>query len=512
MFQSAIPTTRRKAWRLSNVRPWIAIGSAGILLASTASAQTNLEVRRTVDGAAITWAPADAAVVGYQVTVREKVGKKLIMPPLRLDTSQLRLPLPNEPGSALRPDTDYTVVIQPLPDGVPVTVDLGTFQGEPEPNGPASIMVVEGGPKDGIDQLLAEADIDATKRYSLNDKMRAQAALLHGISGWNRSFGEARIELAVAVDQELDNWKKHVTTYFERREENLKGRMRVLDRYEQMKDQRLRIRQNARMRQLKTLFDEPRYVGKPDAAMNFLLDRFSGTPIGYGLGLDEYFASHPSHTRWDLTPEMLDAIRVATKMNDGKQIEFRLSEPYPLSLDWWPPLLREPVFRGAIADLEARRDQLIGLSQGNPQLPIEAIAELEQSFLQLTQQFYSVHRLPWTGLPGAQVGELLKVEDHLAHLKHSIAQVRERGTIEALGRGQQFDPVQDGRDAATLIAWMTRNGLDFAEPRPGDEGAYFGLLSSLKELYTIFGEPLPENFEQLPRTDPPRRVELARPQ
>ena len=44
---------------------------------------------------------------------------------------------------------------------------------------------------------------------------------------------------------------------------------------------------------------------------------------------------------------------------------------------------------------------------------------------------------------------------------------------------------------------MTRNGLQFTKPAPGDERAYHLLFTMMMDLYALYGEPL----TQIPETE-----------
>lgn len=481
------------------------LGLVAWLCPLVALAEVDVQLtRRTADGVALQWAAPNPGITGFEVHVVDATDGRVVLPPTKTEDTKLTLPLPKQGRPRLRPDRTYEVTVQPLPDGVAGTLTIPPF-----------VLVeaeVEAVPNDAVLTLMAENEMEVNKQYAANDKLAAQALLMLSTNGWFRSLGEHRVEMAIATDLELDNWKKSVTQYFDRREENMRGQMRVAQRYEEMKDQRLRQRQNAIRRQLSVMLLDPKYAGQPDTAMNFLLDRLSHTAIGYGIGLQEYFATHPSHDRWDLSPQMLESIRVMSPATDGGQTEFSLAEPLALKFDYWPPLLQELPFRGDIVQLLQARDQLLAYGQQNPQLPREAIIDLEIAFAGLTQHFYSVYPPPWQGMMSGQVLDLIRVEDHLAQLNREIKAVRDRNTLDAMSAGQYFDPAKDGRDAASLIAWMTRNGMSFAPARPGTENHYAALLTKLKELTEIFGDPLPGPFDQLPRSDQPAAIAVPRPQ
>ncbi|MCM2371842.1 hypothetical protein [Aporhodopirellula aestuarii] len=388
---------------------------------------------------------------------------------------------------------------------------------------PGMPAVPEGAPVEGdifaapvtneaIETMLVDSEIDLNDRAMKASRIVALAEMYRSSRTWHRDFNGFRVRNTIATEMELNTWKQFVDDFFKRRIKNLEGRMAVADTYQQKADQTVRIRRDNQRRVLSQIYSNPRYAGKPDRVMNELLLGFANTPIGYGVGLEEYFASNPSHSRWDLSPEMFESLRVRSPRNNGGQLEFSLSDPVPLQLDWWPPVFREQIFQEVISDVEANRDHLMALSEQNPQLPIDAINAFDDALAQVSQAFYGYFPPPWRNMATERVLELIAAERHLIQVSREVEAIRDRGTLNAMTRGQYFDPLSDGENAATLIAWMTRNGMEFAPPRPGHEDAYATLMGQLKEMYVIFGEPLPDPTAPLPKTNPRRATDIPRPQ
>ena len=156
-------------------------------------------------------------------------------------------------------------------------------------------------------------------------------------------IADARKKIAEAVDLELDNWKKHVIVYFERREENMRSKMRRKDLYDVAADQTLRLRDTAARRRYEYMKRHPRLVGRgTNTNLNFMLEQFVGTPIGYGIPLEEVFVSNPRHKQWMLDDYSLRQLKV--KQGAGMDaIEFRLNQPTPIAFDW-PDVLQDDAF------------------------------------------------------------------------------------------------------------------------------------------------------------------------
>ncbi|SMP40468.1 hypothetical protein SAMN06265222_101445 [Neorhodopirellula lusitana] len=395
----------------------------------------------------------------------------------------------------------------PALPGLPNDVQPGVPPVGP-PSGPLAGPVTN----EAVETMLLDKDMEVADRAMRIERMYALAEVYRSADGWFQDFNDLRVKDAIADEFQLDVWKKAVKDHFDRRIKNLEGKMAVVDQYQQKNDQVLRVRRANQQRRLQRLFEDPRYAGKVESAMNDLLVAFSGNPIGYGVGLDKYFATHPSHSRWDLSPEMLEAIRVQSPNKKGGKFVFPLSDPLPLQFDWWPPIFREPVFGPLIHELETKRDQLFALGEQNARLPVEAINDLDSANARLSQAFYGMFPPPWRNMPTVRVLELIAAERHLIQLSREIEAVRDRGTLNAMTRGQYFDPLRDGENVGTLIAWMTRNGMQFAPPRPGSEDVYANLMTQMKDMYVEFGEPLPDPDAPKPKTDPRRQTVVPRPQ
>ncbi len=434
---------------------------------------------------------------------------------LAWEVQRWRLTVPSLCGAILLSQfvlaTDPVQAQPPAPvlPGLPAAPPAG-----PEEEGAAPLPEYLFGPvtNEAIETMLVDSEIDLNDRAMKASRIHALADMYRSSRSWHGDFNGFRVRNSIATELELNVWKQQVDDYFKRRIKNLEGIMKEKDAYQQKADQLVRIRRDNQRRVLSQIYSNPRYAGKPESVMNELLVGFSNTPIGYGVGLEEYFATNPSHSNWDLSPEMFESLRVKSPKNKGGQLEFSLSDPVPLQLDWWPPVFREQLFQAAIRNVEAKRDQLMALSERNPQLPIEAINAFDDAMAQLSVEFYSVFPPPWQNMPTERVLELIAAERHLIQVSREVEAIRDRGTLNAMTRGQYFDPLRDGENAATLIAWMTRTGMQFASPRPGHEDAYATLMGQMKEMFVIFGDPLPDPEAPLPKTNPRRATDIPRPQ
>ena len=144
-----------------------------------------------------------------------------------------------------------------------------------------------------------------------SDFVDALGEYLEGEGEFLMKQAMARKKVAEAVDMELDNWKKHVTTYYERRSESMLGQMRKKELYQARADQILKFRDNRLRRMYESIKKHPERGGGHNVAnLNFLLDRFVGTPLGYGHQIEDLHGKESNHARWNLDPEMLHHLQV----------------------------------------------------------------------------------------------------------------------------------------------------------------------------------------------------------
>ena len=336
--------------------------------------------------------------------------------------------------------------------------------------------------------------------------MAAQGEFLKAQGEHAVMMAEARIAIAEAVDAELDNWKKKVVIYFERQEENLRGRMRVRDLYDMKADQTLRLKDTAAKRRFEYVSRHAGNTGGSAKNLNFLLDLFVGTPIGYGIPIEELFDGNPVHDRWKLTPDMLHQLKVRTKSNGGAWLEFRLDQPTAIAMDW-PVFFRGPAFQPYRQQVEALNEALSRTSDAGEQQQI--IAELENAFAYLSRGFFQAYGAGSgrASLDSRSYRQLLRAEEFLAQKAREI-QLLVENPESAVAMSRTFVPAVHGKDAGTLVAWMNSRGMTFARPSDGDDAAYQRAFTMMHELYALSDAPVMDtpntNLEpkQLPLEEP----------
>lgn len=309
-------------------------------------------------------------------------------------------------------------------------------------------------------------------------------------------FAESRERLATAyailqegIDRSLDNYRKRVEVYYDSLEEIQRGRMRMKDLAVLQKDQYVDHRKLELRRMWESMKSAPQLHGKSlckGRTLNFMLDRFAGTPIGYGIPLDEYYEVNGKHSRWDLDPSMHHAIRV-----NGENGTFRLDQTVALNVDWWPGVLSGAAIAPYAEQMQDLREKMADAEASHGRVPPAMFDEMKDLLAALSQKFYETYpREQWRIYPSVDIIQLHKAEMFLTNLNRDISRMSESGSVSAVGSGRQFSPEIHGRDAASLVSWMTNNGLKFADANPGDCAAYNRLFNSFMELYIAFGEPI----------------------
>ncbi len=334
-------------------------------------------------------------------------------------------------------------------------------------------------------------DIISQRVQAQGNLIRSQGEAWRNVQEGNLYYAKARAKLAEAVDKELDNWLKHVRVYYERREARERGRMALLDTYMQATEQHIRMRQERDERVLHTLVTDQKRSGaaiENGTALNRMLDALYQTPLSYGIELSPSMRESIGD-RMDLDAELLRQLRVRGRNRGGAEMVFRLGDDAGLDLDWWPSVLRAHQFDAQRQRLEAARDRVVALSQGEQrQIDIDALDQLEQAAAELARSFFKAYppndRRHFTA---AEFESVHRAEDFLARLDRDVRRVRDTGNARVLGT-VHFDPQRDGRDMPSLVAWMLRNGLQFEAALPGDEPAYRRAFTMLRELQVLMQE------------------------
>ncbi len=400
-------------------------------------------------------------------------------------------------GFVLTPQTRYQVTVTAVGSNLTDTRIFSTLGGAAAIGGLGDGGFFGGGGFAGgyTDPLAAR--LEGAGKY-----MEGAGKLIESEGKFLKLQAEARKTIAEAVDLELDNWKKHVAVYFDRRELNETGKMRLRDLYDIRQDQTLHFKDTAARRRYEYIARHSGTSGGDVKNLGFLNELFVGTPLGYGASLDELFGANGPTDRWRLTPEMLHHLRVRSRNSNGVWMEFRLDTPNASAMEMeWPVFFRQTDFDDIRSKIESLNEAIV--HESNPTAQLQMAAELSDAFAALAQDFFRFFgKSPDRGrlhrMEPDKYRQLARAEDFLHQKKREIEALVENPQA-VLGITSNFIPDIHGRDAGTLIAWMNSRGMTFAKPKVGEEAAYQKLYTMMHELYALSGAPILE----VPQTEAP---------
>lgn len=398
--------------------------------------------------------------------------------------------------------TYHSASAQDEPDAPKRIVDPGDDEAAAPDDGPGQAMDFQNFPQNANNDGQIINERIRLQNDALASRVQAAAEFLRAEGEYLNQVAQARVTTAEAVDKELDNWKKYVVVYFERREENLRSRMRRRDLYSMRQDQSLRLLDEGARRRYERMKRHPsRTSGASFDALNYLLDRFHGTPISYGIPIDQIFENNPKHTSWKLDDYMRSQLRVRTRPDAGRFREFALDQPTTIDLQW-PGIFRHNSFDRLRNEIEEISQSLEKLTDAQKQ--DKAIEKLRSRFDALANQYFKTFGKMDSKGDTTLFIRMQRAEDFIGQKKGELSLMADNPR-RAIRRAQNFVPAEDAKDAASLIAYMNHNGLKFTKPGPGDDAAYNSMYSMMLELYALFGEPIMD----VPKVDLPERPSIT---
>lgn len=392
------------------------------------------------------------------------------------DTIFFRFASDHSSGIALKPETEYEFSV----NAVTLSDSSRWFPFLTTPEG------VKG--RGGVGLVVPMDDPIARRLEGAGRLLEGRASLLEAQGVYLHLQAEARVRIAQAVDLELQNWRTYVYSYFARRETNEIGKMRLRDLADIRKDQTLHLKDTAARRRYEYVSRHAKSDGGNAENLEYLKGLFIGTPIGYGVPLQELFPQDQFSERWRLTPEMLHQLRVRSRSGAGVWLEFRLDEQKAIEMEW-PTFFRQPAYtgtRGRIDDLNGKLAH-----ETDPDAQWQLVQELADAFDNLSREFFrsfgpsperaKLDRSAWR--------RLTQAEDFL-HQKHREMTALQENPQAVTKLTNSFVPEVHGQDAGTLIAWMNSRGVKFAKPLTGEDASYQRLFMMMHELYALSDAPI----------------------
>ena len=321
---------------------------------------------------------------------------------------------------------------------------------------------------------------------AVTSRIYAQAELIRAQGVAAVSYAEARNLHAEAYSKELDNWKKELRIYWERKtlakQKQLElENVRQIARMEYLNDQKWK---NSRL--WDRLKNHPELSGpniRNGGALNFLMSRLAVTSLPYEFD--------PQSSRF--APAALEQLQLDSTLLKNVQLRqgpltFNASERMDGTITLWPYILRWPEFEDSRSAFERARVNVVQEAENLGMAPVEAIEQLEVSLMKLSKQFHASEKVTEWVKQENRYTHFCTADRFLQNLDREILELQKSGDIRPLSGERRYDPRTDGSNLLSLLCFMNRNGVEFAPAAPGGEFAYHGLFVQMRGLYLTLAE------------------------
>ncbi len=311
---------------------------------------------------------------------------------------------------------------------------------------------------------------------ALSSAIHAQADYVASMGDYLESASIARRNNALAAEQEMRNTLQWVSTYFERRELNRAYRLKNNPGYLANEEKR----QQTLDRRISKLFQEV-LRGDVTRENNWLLHELAGMTLPYQY-LPGDRAKPDSTIDSQLSKTDLHKILLTDGGREGgRMLTFPADTARVLETPW-PRPLRAPEFERQRKGFEAARDKML-TDRANGRRNWESEKRVMEACDALSRKFESANPRQ---LRTESYESFATYRSGQRYLKSLAAEVMRAITTqdEWIFQGvYRFE----GDSVVDLIQHMCRNGLEFAPPQPGSEGAYRSLFESLRKIYLHLG-------------------------
>ncbi|MGI9474466.1 MAG: hypothetical protein ACR2NZ_23215 [Rubripirellula sp.] len=322
--------------------------------------------------------------------------------------------------------------------------------------------------------------------YSVTSGIYAQADLIRAQGDAAVDFAYARNLHAEAYSKELDNWKKELRIYWERKTlaEQKKLELNQVQQIARMKYLNDQKWQNSRVwDRLKNHPELSVTKIRNGSALNFMLARLAASSLPYRFDPDASRYSVEALDQLDLSEELLD--NVTLKQGPFK---FTASQTVDGTISLWPYILRWDDFKVSRIAFEQSRAAVVRESNETGQASVDSIQRMESALLKLTAEFHGSTKVGQWVKQRNRYTHFLAGDRFLQELDREILQLEKSGDIRPF-RGQSgYDPKSDGDHLVSLLCFMNRNGVEFAASAPGSEFAYHNMFVLMRGLYLTVAE------------------------
>lgn len=328
-------------------------------------------------------------------------------------------------------------------------------------------------------------------------QVHAQADLIRSYGSYQVDEAYARRVRAEAVKQEIANSVAYVRAKYEI--QAIHDAQRALKRFNHQKAQ-----QHRNSKRWRTISELPELLGvsiPKGTALNFLLTRLSTTNI-----LATQFSTEEGKNElidFDseallLDEALLDRILVMQKNQGGKNLEFYPLQGEALLVDWWPWAIRsESDLEGLCNDFELARTEaveacVLARSEadefGKQKRIDDGIRKLLVAHQELNEAFNRKYTKEYKFRDKSKsFFEYLEADRFLDGLAAQIARMQATGDASAFDGRLKFE----GKNLIEFLTYMSSNGLQFHEAKPGNEAAYHKLFELMRDVYATVADEDP---------------------
>jgi hypothetical protein len=335
--------------------------------------------------------------------------------------------------------------------------------------------------------------------HLVTSRIYAQADLIRAQGDAAVDFASARNLHAEAYSKELDNWKKELRVYWDRKiiAEQKKLELNQVQQIQKIRYLNDRKWQNSRV--WDRLKNHPELSGtkiRNGSALNFMLARLAASSLPYRFDPETSRFSDEALNELGLSDDVLGNIT----LTQGP-FKFAANQKIDGTINLWPYLLRWDDFKASRIAFEQARAAVVEESNDSGQASVESIQQLETALMKLAGEFHSSTKVAQWVKQRNRYTHYCAGDRFLQELDREILQLEKSGDIRPF-RGQSgYDPDADGDHLVSLLCFMNRNGVEFAPSNAGSEFAYHNMFVMMRSLYLTVAEEdeslKPENLGQL---------------
>jgi hypothetical protein len=314
--------------------------------------------------------------------------------------------------------------------------------------------------------------------------VEAEADYLEAFGHMHESLATARKIHAEAYSLELDNWKKFVEVYWERKRLwKQEWRDRNPEEWKREQERQDRMRQRVKEQYQAVLHGSPAQVAD---AMNWMLRELSNSAVSYQYDVGDKDL-HLAEFNPKLSKEELKLILLKDGGPGNKRLVFSAADGEMASADW-PVALRGPECENACKVYEELRKAAIDEVKTSGKLSeksrIKLIEAIDAIFKALDVEYPKEKRVADTKVFSVYNVGKTALKTLLGQVNR-IADINDPSVFSDQFRFQ-------GDNVSGLVQFMYRKGLEFAPPRPGAEGFYRTMFAYLRQMYLRVEQIQPE--------------------